>query len=116
MSNLIPRTVDAFLDAMDDDPRPRSPRYVRRATNREIGRGLVQATRAQADTYVAHTRVEGASFVARLGMNRVAELAAEELRYLKATPSRAAAARYRMIGDAFAALVASEVIELGCDL
>jgi hypothetical protein len=113
MRDLMPRVADALLDARDGDLLPRVPRRVVRAVDGEVGRGLVRAARAQADAYVAHTRMEGASFVARTGLARVAELTAEEARYLEQTPTRAAAARYRAIGDAFAGLVANEVIKLG---
>lgn len=111
---LTPRVSDALMGAHDSDLLPRIPRRVRKAIDVQIGRGLVRAARAQADTYAAHTRVEGASYVARTGMNRVAELSAEEVRYCAQTPM--AEARYRAIADSFASLVTDEVIKLGYDL
>ncbi len=111
---LTPRVSDALLGARDADLLPRIPRRVQNAIDAQIGRGLVRAARAQADTYAAHTRVEGASYVARTGMNRVAELSAEEVRYTAQTPM--AEARYRAIADSFASLVTDEVIKLGYDL
>lgn len=90
---------------------PRIPRRVQRAVDAQAACGLVRAARAQADAYVAHTRIEGASFVARTGLARVAELSAEEVRYSAQTPL--AESRFRAITDSFAALVNREVLSLG---
>jgi len=114
MSNLMPRVSDALLGSADANLLPRVPRRVQQAVDAQIGRGIVRAARAQADAYAAHTRVEGASYVARTGMQRVAELSADEVRYSAQTPM--AEPRYRAIADAFASLVVGEVIKLGYDL
>jgi hypothetical protein len=111
---VAPRINDMMLGSGDANLLPRIPRRVQRAVDAQAGRGLVRAARAQADAYVAHTRVEAASFVARTGMARVAELSEEEVRYTAQTPM--AEARYRRIADAFSSLVTNEVIKLGYDL
>lgn len=115
MTNIIPRISDAAMAySVDAGLLPQIPRRVRQAVDAQVAHGLVRAARAQADTYAAHTRVEGASYVARTGMLRVAELSAEEARYSAQTPL--AEHRYRAIADSFAALVNNEVIKLGYDL
>jgi hypothetical protein len=111
---LTPQISDALLGARDADLLPRIPRSMQRAVDAQTARGLVWAARAQANAYAAHTRIEGASFVARMGMQRVAELSAEEVCYTAQTPM--AEARYRAIADSFAALVNNEVIKLGYEL
>ncbi len=111
---LTSRVSDALMATTNTDLLPRIPGRIQRAVDGQIGRGLVRAARVQADAYVAHTRIEGASLVARTGMQRVAELSTEEVRYSAQTPL--AEARYRTIADSFAALVHSEVIKLGYDL
>jgi hypothetical protein len=114
MSDIMPRVSDALLGATDANLLPRVPRRVQQAVDAQVGRGLVRAARAQADTYAAHTRVEGASFVARTGMRRTAELSAEEAQYSAQAPM--AEPRFRAIADAFASVVAGEVIKLGYEL
>jgi hypothetical protein len=114
MSNIMPRVSDTLLGATDANLLPRVPRRVQQAVDTQVGRGLVRAARAQADTYAAHTRVEGASFVARTGMQRVAELSAEEAHYSAQMPM--AEPRFRVIADALASVVAGEVIKLGYEL
>ena len=112
-SNLMSRISDGLLDARDGDLLPRVPRRVQRAIDGQHARALVRAARVQGDAYVAHTRVEAASFVARLGMHRVAELSAEAMEFSGRTPL--ATGRFQAIGDAYAALVVEEVIKLGYD-
>lgn len=114
MSNIMPRVSDALLGMTDANLLPQVPRRVQQAVDAQVGRGLVRAARAQANAYAANTRVEGASFVARTGMRRVAELSAEEAQYSAQTPM--AEPRYRAIADAFASVVVGEVIKLGYDL
>jgi hypothetical protein len=111
---VAPRINDMLLGSADANLLPLIPRRVQRAVNAQAGRGLVRAARVQADAYVAHTRIETASFVARTGMARVAELTEEEVRCTAQSPM--AEARYRRIADAFASLVTNEVIKLGYDL
>jgi hypothetical protein len=74
MSDLMARMSDASVATRDGDVLPRAPWRVQRAVNQQVGRGTVRAARVQADAYVAQTRVELASFVARTGLARVAEL------------------------------------------
>jgi hypothetical protein len=115
MTNLVPRVSDAAMAYNTGaDLLPTIPRKVQRAVDAQIAGGLVRATHAQADAYAAHARVEGASYVARTGMQRVAELSADEARYTAQNPM--AEHRYRAIADSFAALVNNEVIKLGYDL
>jgi hypothetical protein len=115
MTNLVPRVSNAAMAYnADADLLPRIPKRVQRAVDTQVASGLIRAARAQADTYAAHTRVEGASYVARTGMQRVAELSADEARYTAQNPM--AEHRYRAIADSFAALVTNEVIKLGYDL
>lgn len=111
MSDLISRVSDALLDPRDGELFPRAPRRIARAVDAEVGRGLVRAARAQADAYVAHTRVEGASLVARTGLARVAELSHEAARFTAQSPT--AAGRFEAVADAFAAIVVNEIIKLG---
>jgi hypothetical protein len=114
MTNIVPHVSDALLGATDANLLPRVPRRVQQAVDTQIGRGLVRAARAQANAYAAHTRVEGASFAARTGMQRVAELSADEAHYSAQTPM--AEPRYRAIADAFTSVVVNEVIKLGYEL
>lgn len=112
-SNLVSRVSDALLDARDGDLLSRVPRGVQRAIECQNARALVHAARVQGDAYVAHARVEAASFVARIGMHRVAELSAEAMEFSGRTPL--ATGRFQAIADAYASIVAEEVIKLGYD-
>lgn len=109
---LTPRMSDAAMavETRDNNPLPRVPRKVQKAVDAQVGRGLVRAARAQADTYAAHTRMEGAAYLAHTGMQHVAELSAEEERYAARHPL--AEGRFRAIVDAYASLVCSEVVNL----
>lgn len=110
---LTPSVSGSMVVANGGTNLPSVPRWVQRARNNEIGRGIVQATAVQAKGYVAHTRVEVASAVARMGLQRVAELSHEAMRFTAQSPT--AAGRFEAVADAFTSVVVSEIVKLGYD-
>lgn len=113
MNDLMPQMSDAALATRGDDGLARMPRRMQRAVDGQIGRGLVRAAAVEANTYVAHARVEGTAFVARMGLQRVAELSHEAARFTAQSPT--AAGRFEAVADAFTSVVVNEVIKLGYD-
>jgi hypothetical protein len=61
MGDLLPRVSEALLGRADVELARSMPRSVQRAVEAEVGRGVVRAARAEADTYAANVRVEGAA-------------------------------------------------------
>ena len=112
MSEIIKRAEDALaLPLAGSGLSRREQRDLGRAIDKVAARGVVRAAEAQADAYVAFTRVEAAGFVAQTGLNRVAALSAEEARLIAQAPL--GDARYRAIVDTVAGVVAHEVAKLG---
>ena len=87
------------------------PREVQRAVDLESAKGLVEATRVQAQGHVAWTRIQVTEQVASTGMAQLAALSAEEGRLIRQAPL--GEERYRAIVDTFAGVVANEVAKLG---
>lgn len=114
MGELIPRMSNAMASVQPRDLMSRVPARVQRAVDAEIGEGLVRAARAQADAFVAHTKVEGVAMVAQASMQRMAQLSADEVRFSAASPM--AEPRFRAIADAFAQVVTNEITRLGYGL
>jgi hypothetical protein len=90
---------------------PRTARAVARAVDNEVAGGIVRAAQAQADTYVADTKVRGAAFVARTAMTCAVERSAYEEQCLRHAPL--GEGRYRLIADSFAFFAANEITNLG---
>jgi hypothetical protein len=94
MSDLVPRLGDA-LEALQRERRPVS-REVKRATDAETGRGIVQKARLTARARVAEE-----------ALRQTAMLSHDEERYLTMAPI--GESRYKAIVDEFAIFAAWEV-------
>ena len=112
MSEITRRATDLLLGTSTGQPLgPRLDRRAQRAADQEAARGLIAGARADADGYVAASRVAAAEDVARYGLHQVAELSAEEALYAEQAPD--GAARYQLIVDTFTAVVANQVARVG---
>jgi hypothetical protein len=113
MADLMPRVSDALHVTREGaELVSRVPRRVVRAVDAEVGRGLVRAARALADTHVADVREDGAAMVAGLGLRRAAELHRQAAYHLEQTPTRDAADDFRAITGMFTAVVVNELGKL----
>ena len=112
-SDIMQRVAEALLGpatAGEGLPR-RTAREVSRAIDREAAGGIVRAARAQADAYVADTKVRQAAFVTHTAMTCAAELSAYEEYCVRQAPL--GERRYQFLADSFTALAAHEITMLG---
>ncbi len=114
MGEITRRVSDTPPTPIDGGLPRRLARDVQRAVDGETARGIVRGTRAQADTYAAHKRVQGAAFVTHTALRETAHLSAIEGEYIQQAPL--GELRYKLLVDTFASEAAYEVSKLGRDV